>query len=183
MAVLSDRAVVKPNDAKTLDLADEQWMLMEDMLPVLQPLQNLTALFSQENAPSSSVVYPSLWKLIQVDMAASDDDTPPVAGFKAAIIASLKERFDMTSVRAARHPFVIATVLDPEYKVSHSTNLYVLYSVGKMLKMKVGHAASSLGMAVCPFFICATAIGMQLVQYLFPVWQNGHITLREPRVW
>jgi len=114
--VLSDRAFVKPNDAKTLDLADEQWRLIEDMLPLLQPLQNVTALFSQENAPSSSVVYPSLWKLIQVDMAASDDDTPAVAGFKAAITASLKERFDMTSLQVARHPFVIATVLDPEYK-------------------------------------------------------------------
>lgn len=41
--MLSDRAFVKPNDAKTLDLADEQWRLIEDMLPLLQPLQNVTA--------------------------------------------------------------------------------------------------------------------------------------------
>jgi len=35
---LADRNVVKPTDAKTLELKDEHWQLMSDLLPVLQPL-------------------------------------------------------------------------------------------------------------------------------------------------
>jgi len=35
---LADRNVVKPSDAKTLELKDEHWQLMSDLLPVLQPL-------------------------------------------------------------------------------------------------------------------------------------------------
>jgi len=39
VAVLSDRSFVKAADAKTLDMRDEHWQLMEDLLPILQPLQ------------------------------------------------------------------------------------------------------------------------------------------------
>jgi len=35
---LADRNVVKLSDAKTLELKDEHWHLMSDLLPVLQPL-------------------------------------------------------------------------------------------------------------------------------------------------
>jgi len=49
-------------------------------------------------------------------MAAKPNDSTIVASFKATIVISLKERFDMTSVDIAKHPFVVATVLDPEYK-------------------------------------------------------------------
>jgi len=35
---LADRNVVKPSDAKTLELKDEHWQLMSDLLPVLQLL-------------------------------------------------------------------------------------------------------------------------------------------------
>jgi len=104
--------VAKLSDAKTLDLTDEQWSLMEDMLPALQPLRFLTALFSQAHEPSASIVYLSLWKLVFEDMAAKPDDLTILASFKATIVSSLKERFDMTSVDIPKHTFVIATVLD-----------------------------------------------------------------------
>ena len=35
---LADRNAVKLSDAKTLELKDEHWHLMSDLLPVLQPL-------------------------------------------------------------------------------------------------------------------------------------------------
>jgi len=59
VAVLSVRAVVKQSDAKTLD--------MSDLLPVLQPLQIVTELLCVEKSTSASVVYPLMYKLVNVD--------------------------------------------------------------------------------------------------------------------
>jgi len=36
---LADRNAVKPPDAKMLELKEENWQLMSDLLPVLQPLR------------------------------------------------------------------------------------------------------------------------------------------------
>ncbi|KAJ8347555.1 hypothetical protein SKAU_G00261440 [Synaphobranchus kaupii] len=40
-AVLSDRTVTKPQDARVLELKDEYWQRMEDMAPVLAALKSL----------------------------------------------------------------------------------------------------------------------------------------------
>ena len=66
VAVLSDRNVTKLTDAKALDLKDEHWTLMTDLLPVLQPLQVLTSLYSATDQPSASAVYPTLWSFVKV---------------------------------------------------------------------------------------------------------------------
>ena len=50
-AVLSDRNVVKPADARTLVLKDEHWQMMADLQPVLKSLQIATAVLSVENMP------------------------------------------------------------------------------------------------------------------------------------
>jgi len=47
-AVLSDHNIVKPADARTLQLKDEHWQMMADMLPVLKSLQIATSVMSAE---------------------------------------------------------------------------------------------------------------------------------------
>ena len=51
-AVLSECNIVKHADAKTLELRDEQWQLMADLLPVLKPLQTANSVMSTECTPS-----------------------------------------------------------------------------------------------------------------------------------
>jgi len=43
--------------------------MMTDLLPVLQPLQVLTSLYSAADQPSASVVYPTLWSFVKVGYA------------------------------------------------------------------------------------------------------------------
>lgn len=81
-AVLSDRSLVKLADAKTLDMTDEHWSLMEELLPILQPLQVATALFSAADTPSASTVFPTVVKLLGKELAATDDDSPSTRSFK-----------------------------------------------------------------------------------------------------
>jgi len=116
VACLSDRAVTKLSDAKTLDLKDEQWELMTELLPILQKLQMCTALFSAEKSPSAATVYPTLWKLITTTLTASNDDSSVTASFKEAVVVGLKQRFEMEADHVTEHPFIICTVLDPQLK-------------------------------------------------------------------
>jgi len=53
---------------------------------------------------------------VQNDLAEKEDDSATVAAFKTSVSESLRERFAMTSDDTARHPFVVATVLDPAVK-------------------------------------------------------------------
>lgn len=116
VAVLSDRAIVKISDAKTLDMRDEYWRLMEEMLPVLQPLQIVTALLSAEKTPSASLVYPMMFKLTTSDLAGKEDDSATVRDLKRDLRKALDERFLLSAKETAKHPFVTATVLDPVTK-------------------------------------------------------------------
>jgi len=83
---MSDRNVVKLSDAKTLDMRDEHWQLIEDLLPVLRPLEIATSLFSAEETPSAAAVYPTVWKLVTHDMAVTEDDSSGVISFKVCNI-------------------------------------------------------------------------------------------------
>jgi len=115
-AVLSDRTVVKLTDAKTLELRDEQWQLMSDLLPVLKPLQIATSVMSAEHKPTSSVLYPMMMGLVGDHLVASDDDSQAVATFKRSAATEIKQRFGINDTQTVKNPLVIASVLDPNYK-------------------------------------------------------------------
>jgi len=51
--------------------------------------------------------------LIQVDLEEKADNSAAITTLKKTTADSLRERFDMTSPATAKHPFVVATVLDP----------------------------------------------------------------------
>ena len=82
VAVLSDGSFVKAADAKTLDMRDEHWQLMEDLLPILQPLQVVTSLLSTKSTPLSSTVYPMVVKLKTEVLAEKPDDSSPVQSLR-----------------------------------------------------------------------------------------------------
>lgn len=57
-AVLSDRAFTKLSDTRTLELTDDSWGDMEELLPVLHSLEFATTAFCGESGVSISMVYP-----------------------------------------------------------------------------------------------------------------------------
>jgi len=65
-AVLSNRNYTKLADVKMLDMRDEYWTLKSDLLPLLQPLQGMTSLYSSGDQLSASTVYPTLWSFVKV---------------------------------------------------------------------------------------------------------------------
>ncbi|GAA6082515.1 zinc finger BED domain-containing protein 1-like, partial [Tachysurus ichikawai] len=63
-AMLSDRTVTKLADAKTLELIDDHWQTIEEMLPVLQSLKTASEALGGENYVSVSMVYPLVQSLL-----------------------------------------------------------------------------------------------------------------------
>jgi len=115
-AVLSDRNVVKQSDAKGLEMKDEHWQLMEELLPVLQPLQIATSVMSSESSPSASTLYPLLWGLLDDHLAAKDGDATTVVTFKRSVCDAIRLRFAMDDMATATSVCVTATILDPKFK-------------------------------------------------------------------
>jgi len=116
VAMLLDRAGVKQPDTKTLDMWDEYWSLVSDLLPVLQPLQIITELLCAEKSTPASVVYPLMYKLLNVDMVESDGDSATVRDFKCDRSKALDDRFVLSKSDTAHHPSIFVTVLDPATK-------------------------------------------------------------------
>ncbi|XP_035981373.1 zinc finger BED domain-containing protein 1-like [Fundulus heteroclitus] len=115
-AVLSDRSVTKLADARTLELRDDYWQLMEDMAPVLGTLKCATTVMSAESEVSISNTYPITFSLINTHLSASDEDSPKVADFKEKVRDSLGERMKIQSDDLNTSTPMIATMLDPRHK-------------------------------------------------------------------
>ena len=68
--VLHDETVSKP-DHKSLDLKDEQWELMSQLVVVLKPLQVATTALCEEHNVSVSLVYPVVYGLLKKHLCTS----------------------------------------------------------------------------------------------------------------
>lgn len=79
--VLHDETVSKP-DHKSLDLKDEQWELMSQLVVVLKPLQVATTALCEEHNVSVSLVYPVVYGLLKKHLAPASDDRAAVKVFK-----------------------------------------------------------------------------------------------------
>ena len=84
-AVLHDRTITKPSDARVLDLSDEQWSFMEAVVPVLKPLYMATRLMCSEEYPTLSGVYPILFSLTDMHLASKATDCPAVVALKTHV--------------------------------------------------------------------------------------------------
>lgn len=116
VAVLSDRNVVKLNDAKALDMKDEYWQLLTELLPVLKALQIVTSVMSAESQPSASCVFPMLWGLMKNHLIVNEEDSKVLGEFKKDVGKNISQRFAMAREETATNECVIASVLDPMYK-------------------------------------------------------------------
>lgn len=95
-AVLSDRAVTKLQEARTLEIRDEHWQIMEEILPVLEKLKCATTVMSTEKEVSVSNIYPITFSLINKHLISAEDDSPRVKEFKAKVRQSLCDRMGVS---------------------------------------------------------------------------------------
>ena len=115
-AVLSDRSVTTLSDARTLDLADDSWIVMEEMLPVLGSLKCATTALCGESGVSSSLIYPVTATLLTKHLPVAPEESKKVAEYKQTVSVSLKRRLKPDEVESAKKVPFIASFLDPRHK-------------------------------------------------------------------
>ena len=95
---------------------------MEDIVPILEPLEQITELLGKEDVPTGSQVFILLYSLINNDLKLVDGDSGVVKDLKSKIVEGLQKRFDIdnqgvpNSNCVANSPLLVASVLDPRYK-------------------------------------------------------------------
>ena len=57
-SVLSDTEVVSASDAAHLDMSDSNWALMKLLVPLLEPLKDMTNFLQGTNYPTIALIYP-----------------------------------------------------------------------------------------------------------------------------
>ncbi|XP_061922238.1 uncharacterized protein LOC133662338 [Entelurus aequoreus] len=116
-AVLSDRTFTKLSDARTLEIRDDHWKIMEEMGPVLVALKTATTVMSTETEVSISNTYPISFGLIDVHLKKRvEGDSGKVAEFKSKVAASLSRRMKIASDDFLTSTPMIATMVDPRHK-------------------------------------------------------------------
>lgn len=119
-AVLWDEEVTKSSVRSSLDLKDQTWKVLEDLIPTLEPLAEATELLTKDNEPTLSQVYVVLeWLLGTLQM--SDDDSVAIKKLKKDMSTSLKTRFGLTDLGTPKAESLTslamtAMALDPRHK-------------------------------------------------------------------
>ena len=111
VTILSDKTVTKPFDSKTLQMKDEHWTMMAQLVPVQEPLKVITTLLCAGKTPSSYCVFPMMFKLLKVKLAEDKEDCDVIKLFKDDVRKSIQQ-MGFEKPETFIHPFSIVTVLD-----------------------------------------------------------------------
>ena len=147
-AVLHDQAITKPSEVRVLDLTDDQWTLLEAIVPVLKPLYMSTRLMCSEEYPTLSGIYPVLFSLIDHHLTVKERDCPAVASFKTNVVDDLKRRYSLMDQDVLCNSLaILCTFLDPRYKsmpfLTHQRRTMVHDRVLTLLTTNEEHAKDS----------------------------------------
>ncbi len=104
------------SDARLLDLTENQWRVMEEMVPVLKPLYMATRIMCSEEYPTISGLYPILFSLKNHHFVRNDTESVTVANFKAKLLDDIEKRHKLSSDDILTNLTMQATFLDPRYK-------------------------------------------------------------------
>nr|XP_014354555.1 PREDICTED: zinc finger BED domain-containing protein 1-like [Latimeria chalumnae] len=115
-AVLSDRSFTKLAEARTLELTDDNWQIIEELLPVLRSLKCATTALHGESEVSISMVYPVTATLLSKHLKPVPEESNKVTGFKTAVSESLWRRLEPAALHRAGKAALISSLLDPQHK-------------------------------------------------------------------
>ncbi|ROL45338.1 Zinc finger BED domain-containing protein 1 [Anabarilius grahami] len=110
------RAFTKLSDARSLELTDDCWEVMEELLPVLHSLKCATTALCGESGVSISMVYPVTATLLSKHLKEIPGESPKVSQFKQTVSMSLERRLAPANVSSACKVAYIASFLDPRHK-------------------------------------------------------------------
>ena len=112
-AVLSDTTITKRQD-RTLDLTAHQWVLLEELAKLLEPLEVATVFFCTERKVSISCILPIMHNVF-TSMDSEEGDSASIIAFKTAVRESIMRRWSLDGIKPDS-PLVLAAALDSRFK-------------------------------------------------------------------
>ena len=88
-------SVTKPCDHIKLDLKDNFWKIIEDIVPILEPLADITEILGKEDIPTGSGMYILLNNIFKTVRRSNSEDTGVVKELKQKIREGLQKRFKL----------------------------------------------------------------------------------------
>ena len=113
VAVLSDENVTK-RQYRYLDLSSDNWVILEDLCQVLEPLEVATTFMSKETNVSLSSVLPVVNGLVS-KLVTTANDSRVIIEFKTKVVAELKQRWNLDEL-GTDDQSILATALDPRFR-------------------------------------------------------------------
>ncbi|XP_003425094.1 zinc finger BED domain-containing protein 1 isoform X2 [Nasonia vitripennis] len=96
-----------------LDLNDEQWQIINDLVEVLEPFKVTIITLSEEKMPLISLLKPLLWQLVSAHLKVKEEDSATARAFKESLSDMLCHHYSDPNVSLLLQ---IATTLDPRFK-------------------------------------------------------------------
>jgi len=119
-AVLGDRAFTSSAKALSLEISEQGWGIMEDLIKMLKPLHVAIKLLCSDSKVTISAVRPVVGTLITNHNAPESEDGNLISTFKTNIVAILKRRFHFNGTSLSEDdsvlPQQVASFLNPRYK-------------------------------------------------------------------
>lgn len=104
---------VERADHDVIDLTQDEWKLIEDLVTVLEPFKVTIMTVGEEKIPLISLLKPLLWQLVSSHLKAKETDSSTTRNFKENLSDMLCERYADSNVTLLLQ---IATTLDPRFK-------------------------------------------------------------------
>ncbi len=105
---------VTNREYRYLDLSSENWLILEDLAKVLEPLECATVFLSMETNVSLSAVLPVVYGLVS-KLAATEDGSQCIRQFKVKVVAALKVRWELNDFDT-KQVSILTTALDPRFR-------------------------------------------------------------------
>ena len=96
-ATLSDRNTTKLSEARALELADDNWQTIEDILPTLHSLKCATTVMCSETHMCLSMVHPVTRSLLSKHLLPIERESAKVSEFKKTVADSLRKRIALNA--------------------------------------------------------------------------------------
>ncbi|CAM4555269.1 unnamed protein product [Leuciscus chuanchicus] len=118
-SVLADETVTKPAIQKSLSLRASHWEMLEQLIPVLQPLAKATEIMCAELHVGLSFIFPVIFNMISTTLRVEASDMTAVRAFKNTVRRQLETRFKLESDDLTESIPTVACMLDPRFKHLH----------------------------------------------------------------
>ncbi|CAI6357608.1 unnamed protein product [Macrosiphum euphorbiae] len=96
------------------NLTPEEWVIVEDIIPLLRPFNSLTVELSAEQYPTSRVV--PLIRGLQTSLCSISPKTSVGRFIKSNLVTQVNRRFEGIEEQSPFPYFSCATLLDPGFK-------------------------------------------------------------------